>query len=194
MHRDQNADRMPPLTTDELSDAQKRALADFSDARGYTVRGPFVPLLRSPELLARARAMGDYLRFRAPLRPALRELAILLTARKWSQPYEWNAHYALALEEGLSPRVADAIGQGRRPDMLSADEAVVYDFCIELLERCAVGDETYARASELLGEGVVVDLVGLVGYYTFLAMILNVARTPLPDAAAHHLPQLEPPV
>jgi len=140
-------------------------------------------------LLTATRAIGDYLRFHTPLHPSLRELAILIAARKWSQPFEWNSHYAIALEQGLSAAVADAIGQGRRPERLSADEQIVYDFCTELLEHCGVGDEIYDRARSRFGEAVVVDMVGLVGYYTFLAMMLNVARTPVPANAKHQLPE-----
>src|SRR5947209_3823671 len=95
MQPDPSSDRMPAPAAGSLPDDQKRALAEFSKARGYSVRGPFVPLLRSPELLTRVRSMGDYLRFHSPLRPNLRELAILITARKWSQGYEWAAHYQI---------------------------------------------------------------------------------------------------
>lgn len=192
MDDDGTGDRMPPLAPGTLSEEQRRAVAEFADVRGYGVRGPFVPLLRSPELLARTRAMGDYLRFQAPLRPELRELAILLTARKWSQPWEWNAHYPIAIEQGLSRQVADAIGRGRRPDPMTADEAAVHDFCAELLDRGGVTDDTYHRVRARFGEAVLVDVTGLVGYYTLLAMILNVARTPLPADAAHALPPLDP--
>lgn len=179
-------DRMPPIET--LSEPQQRAVAEFLDMRGWAVRGPFVPLLRSPELLTRVRALGDYLRFQTPLPAPLRELAILMTARKWSQPYEWNAHYAIAREQGLPAAVCDAIGRGAAPEDLSADQRAVFAFCRELLEQCAVEDATYDDARACLGESMLVDLIGLVGYYTLLAMVLNVARTPLPPDAAHQLP------
>jgi 4-carboxymuconolactone decarboxylase len=182
---------MPAPVASSLSDDQKRALSEFAEARGYAARGPFIPLLRSPRLLTATRAIGDYLRFHTPLRPSLRELAILVAARKWSQPFEWNSHYAIALEQGLSAEVADAIGNGRRPQRLSADEQIVYDFCTELLEHCSVRDEIYERARSRFGEAIVVDIVGLVGYYTFLAMMLNVARTPVPADAKHPLPSRE---
>jgi 4-carboxymuconolactone decarboxylase len=189
MEPEQPPDRMPLPAASSLSGDQKRALSEFADVRGYAARGPFIPLLRSPRLLTAVRAMGDYLRFHIPLRPSLRELAILVAARKWSQPFEWNSHYAIALEHGLSAEVADAIGKGRRPNGLSADEQIVYDFCTELLDHGGVGDGTYELARSRFGEAVIVDLVGLVGYYTLLAMMLNVARTPLPADAKHQLPE-----
>src|SRR5712691_2600842 len=85
-------DRMPPIPQDRLTDAQKRAIEEFKAARGADLSGPFVPMLRSPEVMSRARAMGDYLRFKSSLPPRLSEFVILLTARRWTQQYEWNAH------------------------------------------------------------------------------------------------------
>src|SRR5258707_12250350 len=35
-------DRMPPITADKLTDAQKKAAEIFAESRGYAVRGPFV--------------------------------------------------------------------------------------------------------------------------------------------------------
>lgn len=177
-----------------MTQAQKHARAEFRRLRGWEVRGPFVPLLRSPELLSRTRALGDYLRFQSPLAPALRELVILITARRWSQPYEWEVHYTLAVREGLSPSICDALAQGVAPKGLSEDEQAIYDFCAELLERGAVGDATYERARARFDEATIVDVIGLVGYYTLLAMVLNVARTPLPDDVQHVLPAASAPM
>ena len=182
--------RLPPLPGDALTEAQERAAQEFSDARGYDLRGPFIGLLRSPELLTRIRAVGDYLRFSAPLPGHLRELAILITARHWSQPYEWNAHYSMAIAHGLARDLADAVGRGQRPDRMSPDEALVYQFCIELLPHGGVTDETYRQVESRFGESVVIDTIGLVGYYTLLALVLNVARTPVPSDAPHPLPRL----
>jgi hypothetical protein len=60
-------DRMPPIPADKLTEAQKKAAEVFAEGRGYAVRGPFVPLIRSPEVMLRAKAMGDYLRFKSVL-------------------------------------------------------------------------------------------------------------------------------
>jgi 4-carboxymuconolactone decarboxylase len=93
-------DRMPPIPPDKLTDAQKKAIEEFKAARSADISGPFVPLLRSPEVMSRARAMGDYLRFKSSLPPRLSEFVILLTARRWTQQYEWNAHQPLAIRAG----------------------------------------------------------------------------------------------
>ena len=85
-------DRMPPIASDQLTEAQKKAADEFGQGRGYAVRGPFIPLIRSPEVMLRAKAMGDYLRFKSTLGPRLNEMVILITARERTQQYEWNAH------------------------------------------------------------------------------------------------------
>lgn len=173
-------DRMPPIPRDRLTDAQKQAATQFAANRKQEVFGPFVPLLRSPEVMLRAMAMGDYLRYQSSLSPKLSEFAILVTAREWSQSYEWSVHHPLAVKAGLSTDVSKALAEGRRPTGMSEDEEIVYEFCTELHKNKSVSDPTYARALAKFGEQGVIDLVGLSGYYTLIAMALNTARTPLP--------------
>jgi 4-carboxymuconolactone decarboxylase len=174
-------DRMPPIPVDKLSQAQKKAAEAFEEGRGYAVRGPFVPLIRSPEVMLRAKAMGDYLRFRSSLGPRLNEMVILITAREWSQQYEWHAHASIALKEGLRADIVQAIADGRRPAGMAEDEEIAYDMATEILRLKRVSDTTYARAVAKFGEQGVIDLLGVVGYYNFLAIVLNATRTPLPD-------------
>ena len=181
-------DRMPEIPAEKQTDAQKKAAAEFLASRKVPVFGPFVPLLRSPEVMLRATAMGDYLRYRSVLPAKLNEFAIILTARHWSQRYEWGLHQPIALKAGVSPEVAAAVAEGRRPPKLDADEQLVLDFVQELLHNQAVCDATYAAAVRRFGEQGVIDLCGVCGYYTFLAMVLNVARTPIPPNG----PALEP--
>jgi len=177
-------DRMPPIAADKLTEAQKKAIEEFRTARSAEISGPFVPLLRSPEVLGRARAMGDYLRYRSALPPRLSEFVILITARAWTQNYDWNAHEALARQAGLQVAVIKAIADGRRPDNMADDEEILFSFCDELRRNQSVSDATYARAVTKFGEQGVIDTVGLVGYYTMIAMVLNTARTPLPGGAS----------
>jgi 4-carboxymuconolactone decarboxylase len=174
-------DRMPPIPADRLTDAQKKAIEEFKAARSVDISGPFVPLLRSPEVMTRARAMGDYLRFKSSLPPRLSEFVILLTARRWTQQYEWNAHQPLALQGGLRAEIVKAIADGRRPDAMAVDEEAVYALWDEVQRTQSVGDATYARAISAFGEQGVVDVLGITGYYTMLAMVMNTARTPLPQ-------------
>ncbi len=173
-------DRMPPIPPDKYDEAQKKAAQEFAAGRGYEVRGPFVPLMRSPEVMLRAKAMGDYLRFKSALGPRLNEMVILITAREWTQQYEWLAHYEIAMKEGLKPELAAAIAEGRRPAGMAEDEEIVYDFCTEIHRLKRVSDATYARALQKFGERGVIDMLGVNGYYTFLAIVMNATRTALP--------------
>jgi 4-carboxymuconolactone decarboxylase len=182
-------DRLPPIPESQQTEAQKQAIAEFTAARKTGISGPFVPLLRSPEVMNRARAMGDYLRFNSVLPPRLSEFAILITARYWTQNYEWDAHNQLALQGGLSADIIKAIADGRRPDKMAADEEALYTFCDELHRNQSISDATYARAVSTFGEQGVIDIVGISGYYTLLAMVLNTARTPVPPG---HTPALAP--
>ena len=179
--------RMPPLPADRMTEAQKKAAAEFEAARG-TLSGPWAVILRSPEMINRARGLSDYLRFNSSLPPRLSEFVILITAREWTQQYEWNAHHSLAMKGGLNPEIAKAVAEGRRPEKMADDEAALYDFCIELHRNRSVSDATYARAVAKFGEQGVVDAIGLSGWYTLVAMVLNTARTPLPADAAPALP------
>ena len=180
-------DRMPPIPAERLTDAQKKAMAEFAAARKADVSGPFWPLLRSPEVMNRARAMGDYLRFTSVLPPRLSEFAIIITARQWTQNYEWDVHAPLARQGGLKPSIIAAVADGRRPVEMADDEDVLYTFCDELHRNQSVSDATYDRTVKTFGEQGVIDILGISGYYTMLAMVLNTARTPVP---AGHTPAL----
>jgi 4-carboxymuconolactone decarboxylase len=182
-------DRLPPLPDRSLSPAQKRVAAELAAGPRGAVFGPFVPLLRSPDFLSPLQKAGEYLRYRSALPPRLSEFAILIVARRWTQQYEWHVHQPIAERAGVPAGHIRAVAEGRRPDGMAADEAVVHDLLQELQANHAVSDTTYGRALELFGERGVVDLCGLCGYYSLLAMVMNVARTPLPDGVA---PPLQP--
>jgi 4-carboxymuconolactone decarboxylase len=169
-------ERLPTVAPDRYTDEQKKAAEEFQTARKVPVFGPFEPLMYSPQLMNRARAMGDYLRYGSAIGNTLSELVILITAREWTQDYEWYVHYPIALKSGIRQETADAIADGRRPTGMSEDEEIVYDFATELQRNKRVSDRTFARAEKRFGKKGVVDLTGIAGYYTLLAMELNAAR------------------
>jgi 4-carboxymuconolactone decarboxylase len=173
-------ERLPAIPPSQYTEEQKRAAAEFEAARKVPLFGPFEPLMYSPQVMSQARAMGDYLRFKSAIGNTLSELAILITAREWTQDYEWTVHYPIALKAGIRQQIADAIAVGQRPTAMSADEAAVFDYASELLKNKQVSDATFERAKSRFGLKGVVDLTGIVGYYTFLAMQLNAAQYPIP--------------
>jgi 4-carboxymuconolactone decarboxylase len=171
-------ERLPTIPPAQYTEEQKQAAAEFESARKVPVFGPFEPLMYSPQVMSTARAMGDYLRYKSAIGNTLSELVILITAREWTQDYEWFLHYPIALKAGIRKEIADDIAAGRRPTGMSPDEETVFDFTSELLRNKQVSDATFERAKSRLGMKGVVDMTGIVGYYTFLAMQLNVAQYP----------------
>ena len=182
-------DRLPPIPLDQLTDAQRDAAQAVIEGPRGALYGPFVPLLRSPELMEHAQRMGEYLRYRSAIGVRLSELVILVTSRHWNQAVEWAIHAPIAAQVGLPAAVIDAIARRERPQNMLVDEGVVHDFCVELHRDKGVSDRTYADALALFGEQGVVDLMGLNGYYTFLAMVMNTARTEIPVSSAAPLPE-----
>jgi 4-carboxymuconolactone decarboxylase len=134
--------------------------------------------------------MGDYLRFKSVIPPRLSEFLILLTAREWTQQYEWQAHARIAIDAGLPAETVAAIAAGRRPKVMADDEATLYAFWSELTHHKSVSDATYAAVVEEFGEPGVIDAVGIIGYYTMLAMVMNTAQTALPPNVEPALPAL----
>jgi 4-carboxymuconolactone decarboxylase len=180
---------MPPIPKEQWTDAQTKAAAEFAAARKQEVFGPFAVMLRSPEVMLRASAMGEYMRYRTVLPPRLNELVILITARHWTQQFEWHVHQPAALQAGLDAGIVDAVADGRRPADMPEEEAIVHDFTIELLRSQGVSDPVYTRAVARFGEHGVIDMVGVAGYYSFLSMMMNTARTAVPpDSAVPLLP------
>jgi 4-carboxymuconolactone decarboxylase len=171
-------DRLPPLAREQMDPAQQAAADELIAGPRKGVKGPFIPLLRSPELLARLQKVGEYLRFENSLPPRLSEFATLVVSRTWTQQFEWFVHVPLALKEGTSPETISALRAGCRPASMSPDEALVYDFTIELTQHHCVSDDTFGRCVARLGERALVDLVGTIGYFAWMSMILNVAHTP----------------
>ncbi|HEX9878216.1 MAG TPA: carboxymuconolactone decarboxylase family protein [Gammaproteobacteria bacterium] len=183
-------DRMPAIPEQSMAPSQLAAIEELRRARGIEVRGPWIPLLRSPELMNRARTMGDYLRYGSALPPRLSEFLILLTARAWTQQYEWQAHRDVAVEAGIDARTVEAIAAGRVPEPMDDEQAALHALFTELHHDRAVSDTTYERALSLVGERGIVDAVGIIGYYTLLAMVMNTARTALPAGAEPELESL----
>jgi 4-carboxymuconolactone decarboxylase len=176
-------ERMPALPRDQLDDAQRAAADELAAGPRKGVKGPFIPLLRSPHLMARLQKVGEYLRFESALSRRVNELVTLVVSRAWTQQFEWCTHVPLALAAGTSAETITALRDGRRPAAMSVEEALAYDFTTELQQNRGVSEPTYRAAVAAFGERGVVDLVALVGYFTTISMVLNVAHTP-PEPAA----------
>ncbi len=173
-------DRMPPLDSAAMTGAQRNAAEALAAGPRGGIKGPFIPLLRSPELMDALQKVGEYLRFRTSLEPRIREFLMLIVSRHWTQQFEWSVHVPLALRAGIKEETLLGLAAARRPPAMAADEATAYDFCDELLRTHGVSDATYRSAVDVFGEAGVMDAVGLIGYFTTMSMVLNVAHTPAP--------------
>lgn len=169
------------VLADAIRSGPRAAMKSSAASRPGPLGGPFNVWLRSPGMGNIIQQLGAEIRFRSSLPSRLNEMAILITARKWTSQYEWFAHHKVATEAGLDPAVAEAIAQGRRPSKMSGDEAIVHDFSRELHETQGVSDATYKAALDRFGERGVVDLIAVNGFYVLVSMCLNVDRTPLPE-------------
>ena len=175
---------MPAIPPEQWTAAQREAAEEITAGRRGGVVGPFAAALRSPECTRRLQHFGAYLRYDSAIDPRLREMVILLTARRYRQDFEWVTHEAPARDAGVPPATLDAIRTGTRPAVLSPEEAVIFELCGVLFADGRVSDALYARAVDVLGEPGLIDLVCAVGYYGTLAMLMNVVRTALPEGAS----------
>lgn len=160
-----------------MTPAQQQAIDEFRRLRGTEPFGPFVALLKSPELLTRVSALGEYLRYRSALPARLSEFVILITAAHWHQSYEWDLHAPIALKAGVAQATVDALALGQPPADLPADEAALHAFCRAVHAGGREAETVRARAVQAVGEQGVIDAIGICGYYAMLAMVLNVENT-----------------
>lgn len=174
-------DRMPPLAAGKMTDAQRKAAAEMIAGPRKGVKGPFIPLLRSPELMDRLQKVGEYLRFQSSLEQRISELIMLIVSRDWTQHFEWFVHVPLGRKAGISEDTIAALAEGRRPSGMSEDEGLAYDFCVELLRNKGVSETTYRRAVMKFGENGVIDMIAVAGYFTTVSMVMNVAHSPPSD-------------
>jgi 4-carboxymuconolactone decarboxylase len=175
--------RLNELGRDQLSAAQRRVYDDIVAGPRGSVRGPFVPLVRSAGLADHVQKLGAYIRYESKIPGKLREFAILIVARHWGAKYEWAAHVPLALKEGLAQATVDALNDRRAPAPSDPAEAAIHRFCTTMLSQHRADDRLYREVLELLGEEQLVDLVGLIGYYTLIAMTLNTFEVVIPAGA-----------
>jgi 4-carboxymuconolactone decarboxylase len=174
-------DRMPAIPFDKMNDLQKKYAEEIIKGPRGALYGPFIPLIRSPELMDRSQRIGEYLRFKSAIGTKLTEFVIMIVARQWTQQVIWSIHEPISLRAGIKPEVIKALADGRRPVGMNEDEDILYNFCMELHTNKNISDVTYDRALKRFGEQGVIDTLGINGYYTLIAMVMNGARTAVPD-------------
>jgi 4-carboxymuconolactone decarboxylase len=176
--------RLPDIVVENMSPEQRRIHdAIISGPRGV-VPGPLRVWLNSPELAERAQNLGAFCRYGTVLPPPLSELAIITTGAYWKAGYEWAVHAPIALKAGVDADVIEAIRTGKQPKFDRADAAALYGFTYELLHNRKVSEATYRTAEKELGNRALVDLVGIIGYYTLISTTIVAFEVPVPEGAA----------
>jgi 4-carboxymuconolactone decarboxylase len=173
-------DRMPPLPSTSLNEEQRKVTEELTNGPRGGVKGPFIPLMRSPQLVDRLGKVGEYLRFGSSLQPKISEFAMLVVSREWTNQFEWAVHVPLALRNGIKQETIDALAEGRHPAGMADDEAIAYEVCAELTRTRGLCDTTYRRAVEKFGEIGLIDIATVYGYFVTMCAIMNLARTPPP--------------
>jgi 4-carboxymuconolactone decarboxylase len=175
--------RLPKLALDALTQEQQALVeAIKSGPRGrFSNDGPFAVYLQAPALGNLAQQLGAHLRFGTSVPPRLAEVAILFTAQHWKAQYEWVAHAVFAARNGVKETTLRELQAGRAPKSAARDEQAIYAFAKELYATRRVSNATYARVHKLLGDAGTVELVGMLGYYVMVSMILDVFRMPVPE-------------
>lgn len=179
--------RIHPPDPSRLDAEQRKVYDDIVAGPRGEVVGPLGVWLRRPELADRAQRLGAYARYGTSLPPVLSELAILVVARTWGSEFEWLVHKPIALAAGVPADAVEAIRTGRTPLLEDPAQSAVYAFCAALLSEHRVDDGLYADAVRALGETGVVDLVGVLGYYSLISMTINAFRVPPPAGAEPEL-------
>jgi 4-carboxymuconolactone decarboxylase len=179
------APRLSIPEENKLSPKQRALLADIRKTRGPgALGGPFAVFLQAPEYGDLAQKLGAFCRYKTEVPPALSEFTILVLARFWRSQYEFWIHAPIAEKAGVKRATIDAVRTGRVARLTKAERAI-YDFIAELHKTKRVSDKTYARVHAMFGDAGMVEFVGILGYYTLVAMTLNVFRVPLPDGEAY---------
>lgn len=176
--------RIPLFPNDDMTPEQERVMGNIVGGPRGKIVGPFRASLHRPELTDAWQRFGQMLRFESSVPRHLNELAISVTGRRWNSQVEWYAHAKAALDFGISPDILEAIRVGESPVFDDEDEANVYEFTRLLLQEGNVPDDLYAALHATLGDGGMVDLSTVIGYYTMVSMTLNVHEVGLPDNLA----------
>jgi 4-carboxymuconolactone decarboxylase len=175
--------RFPKLGLSEMNEAQRVVAEQIMAGPRGEVRGPYIALLHHPALAAKLQELGEELRWKGKLPKRLLELAVLVTARRWTCQHEWFMHEKLAREAGLDPTLVSAIAERIAPADLPVEESIVYQFCAEAHASGRVSDATFDAVKNRFGLEGALELLAICGYYSLMAMVLNTAGMPLPGNA-----------
>lgn len=175
------APRLKDIPEARMSAKQRAVLAEIQQSRGQgTLGGPFSVMLHAPDYGDLAQKLGAFCRYRTTVPPRLSEFTILVIGSLWRSQYEFWVHAPIAEKAGVRPQTIADLRARRRPKRLTREERAIYDFITELHRTRRVSERTYSKVQALFGDAGTVEFTGILGYYTLVAMSLNVFNVPLP--------------
>ena len=163
--------RLPYVSREDVPPDKRPIYDRIAESRGR-VYNVFQVLLNSPDAAEALSGLGEYLRYRSPLDPVTREVAILSTASELDSEYEWAQHESVAREVGVQDEVIESIRRGGAPTGLHAREGIIAQAARELVRTATLCENTFLAIKDLLGQQQTVDLIVLVGYYSMLARVI----------------------
>lgn len=173
--------RLADLAFADLSPEQREVLAPLPSAQRPMMAGPFSVFIRLPDICASVRDLSLRLRNHSRIDERLLELTILTVVRAWSAQYAWCAHAPGAREAGLSAEVIEAIRRDdEAPPFERDDERLIYTLVRELQATKRIAERTYARARDLLGEDLLIELVATIAFYNMTAVVLDAFEVSVP--------------
>ena len=175
----------------DMNQEQRKIYDDIASGPRGSVRGPLAVWMHRAGLADKAQSLGEYCRYSSSLEPLLSEFAICLIARVWGSGYEWKVHSKIAIEAGVDQDVIKSISQGKMPSLMSEEQQAIYEFTMTLNKNKKISDELYEKTYKILGKDRIVDLVGILGYYTLISMTINVFGVQHPEMQSPYMDELE---
>jgi 4-carboxymuconolactone decarboxylase len=173
--------RVATIALEQMTAEQRTAHDEVVAGVRGRMPAPMHAWIHSPQMAGHAQKLGAVLRYGTTLPPTLSELAILVTARHWTSHFEWYAHKRDGLKAGLDPAIISAIAERREPVFADPAQRIVYEYSKTLHEKRTISKTQHDTAVAALGERAVVELVGILGYYSLVSMTLNAFEIGLPE-------------
>ena len=183
--------RLKNLDYSDMNSEQKKIYDDIASGPRGSVRGPLAVWMHRAGLADKAQSLGAYCRYSSSLDPLLSEFAICLIARIWGSGYEWKVHSKIAIDAGVDQDVIQSISLGKKPSLMNEEQQAIYEFTMTLNKYKKISDDLYNETYRILGKDRIIDLVGILGYYTLISMTINVFGVQHQEMQTPYMEELE---
>jgi 4-carboxymuconolactone decarboxylase len=164
--------RLKPITSKTQLAPKDQPIADAVIKSRGGIQGPFTMLLHCPQLANHMVQVGGYVRFEGSLDMRVRVLAAMTVAREFDAVYVWGAQTGSARKQGVPESTITAIRE-KHSRGLPAEDAQIVDFTRTLIRKHRVDDASAKALQARFGDEQFVELTGVIGYYSMLAMTAN---------------------